>query len=201
MPDPPEGEADLRDLSAHFMRAEGTVLGLLAEAATGDRHATTKQALELLASLRQLDLKGPVASAYLHQHTKGRPDAVRDLAGSLARRLDNGAQVAGDSVRTSFRAVTADTIDQHVTAAVTAAVDARGIRWSLGRWAEMNTQTIGRQASSRGITDRVGQGRTVTIDAGECSFCQEFAGEAVVGQDPLPPFHPNCSCTATAAES
>jgi hypothetical protein len=201
MPEPPDGEADLRDLSANFQRAERYCSALLVEAATGARHTPTKLALARLADLRRLDLKQPVASAYLHQHPKGRPDAVRDLAGSLAKRLDNGAQVASDSVRTSFKAVTPDNIDEHITAAVVAAVDARGIRWSLGRWADMNTQTLGRQATSRGVADRAGQGRTVTIDAGECAYCQEFAGDAVIGQDPLPPYHPTCSCTATAAES
>ena len=61
----------------------------------------------------------------------------------------------------------------------------------------MNTKTIGRQATSRGITDRVGQGRTVTINAGDCAYCQEFAGDAVIGTDPLPPYHPNCTCVAS----
>jgi hypothetical protein len=173
---------------------------LLVEAATGARHTPTKLALARLADLRRLDLKGPVASAYL-QHPNGRPDAVRDLAGSLAKRLDNGAQVAGDSVRSSFAKVTPDTIDEHVTAAVTTAVDARGIRWSLGRWADMQTQTIGRQATSRGVADQAGQGRTVTINVGDCDLCAGFAGDAIIGQDPLPPYHPSCSCVATAAES
>jgi hypothetical protein len=29
--------------------------------------------------------------------------------------------------------------------------------------------------------------------------CETFAGEAVVGEDPLPPFHPSCTCVASAA--
>jgi hypothetical protein len=201
MPEPPEGEADLRDLSAHFMRAEGYVLALLGEAATGDRHSTTKLALGRLADLRRLDLKGPVASAYLAAHPRGRPDAVRDLAGSLAKRLDTGAQTAADGVRDSFRKVTPANVAELVMSPLTAAVDARGARWALGAWADMNCTTIGRQATSRGITHNVGEGNTVTINAGDCSYCQEFAGEAVIGEDALPPFHPNCSCTATAAES
>ena len=32
-----------------------------------------------------------------------------------------------------------------------------------------------------------------------CGYCQEFAGEAVVGESPLPPFHPSCTCVAAAA--
>jgi hypothetical protein len=39
----------------------------------------------------------------------------------------------------------------------------------------------------------------VIIDVGECGYCQEFAGEAIVGEDPLPPFHPSCTCTASPA--
>lgn len=77
--------------------------------------------------------------------------------------------------------------------------DARGARWSLGAWATMNTDTIGRQASSRGLADAVGPGETVTIEVGECELCRGFAGEAVIGTDPLPPFHPNCTCIARLA--
>jgi hypothetical protein len=197
MPEAPAGEHDLRALADEFIAAEGYVGALLGEAAVGDRRRITAMALQKLADLRRLDLKAPVVSAYLHQHPKGKASAVRDLAGSLAKRLDSGAQVAADGVRASFTAVTADTIAEHTAAALTAVVDARGVRWSLGRWAEMNTTTIGRQATSRGVADRAGQGRTVTIDAGDCSYCQEFAGEAVVGRDPLPPFHPNCTCVAS----
>ena len=79
------------------------------------------------------------------------------------------------------------------------AVEARGNRWALGAWAAMNCTTIGRQATSRGVADRVGEGGRVTIDVGNCEWCQSHAGEAVIGQDPLPPFHPSCSCTASAA--
>ena len=32
-------------------------------------------------------------------------------------------------------------------------------------------------------------GGKVLISVGECRYCQGFAGEAVVGADPLPPFH------------
>ncbi len=44
----------------------------------------------------------------------------------------------------------------------------------------------------------VGAGAKVVVDVSECGYCQEFAGEAVVGEDPLPPFHPSCTCTASA---
>jgi hypothetical protein len=82
--------------------------------------------------------------------------------------------------------------------AVVAHVDRDDRRWTLAAWVEMNTATIGRQASSRGVSDAVGEGATVRIEVGECAWCRTFAGEAVVGQDPLPPFHPNCTCTASA---
>jgi hypothetical protein len=81
---------------------------------------------------------------------------------------------------------------------VVAHVDDRGTRWTISSWAEMNTATIGRHASSRGLADAVEAGGKVIIDAGECGLCQGFAGEAVVGTDPLPPFHPSCTCTASA---
>ena len=55
-----------------------------------------------------------------------------------------------------------------------------------------------RWATTRGLVDAVGSGAKMNIDVGECGYCQEFAGEAVVGVDPLPPFHPSCTCVAGA---
>lgn len=198
MPNPP-GEADLRDLALRFQRAEGQVLGGLSGAATGDRPAATRRALEALAALRALDLRAPVVTAYLTEHPEGRPDAVRDLAGSLAHRLDTGAQTAADGVRDTYRKVTPDNIAEITAEATLAHVDQRGTRWALGAWAEMNTTTIGRQATSRGLTDRVGEGGRVIVEVSGCSYCAEYEGEAIIGQDPLPPFHPNCTCVASAA--
>jgi hypothetical protein len=63
----------------------------------------------------------------------------------------------------------------------------------------MNTTTIGRQATSRGIAHAVGDGGQVTISVGECELCAKHAGLAVIGRDPLPPFHVSCSCVTTAA--
>jgi hypothetical protein len=51
-------------------------------------------------------------------------------------------------------------------------------------------QLTARAASARG-------GRLV-VEVGECEYCQSFAGEAVAGVDPLPPYHPHCSCVAVA---
>jgi hypothetical protein len=79
----------------------------------------------------------------------------------------------------------------------TAHVDGRGTRWPLGAWSAMNTATIGRQASTRGVVDAAGDGAKLIVEVSGCDYCAEFEGEAVVGEDPLPPFHPNCTCVAT----
>ena len=121
--------------------------------------------------------------------------AVDDLALSLAAKLDRGAQTAQGNVRRAFVRAPDDPLD-----AVVAHVDRSGQRWGLGSYGEMTTQTIGRQATSRGVADAVGKGGRVTVDVGECAYCQElFEGELVVGVDPLPPGHPNCSCLAVPA--
>jgi hypothetical protein len=82
-------------------------------------------------------------------------------------------------------------------AAVVAHIDERGTQWGLGHWARMNTDTIGRQATSRGLAHAVGDGGRVTIAVGQCGSCREHAGEAVIGQNPLPPYHPGCTCVAS----
>ncbi len=96
-----------------------------------------------------------------------------------------------------IRTATAENVEDATEEAVTAHVDRRGTRWALGGWAVMNTVTIGRQATTRGVVDAVGDGGKVTIEVAGCDYCQEFEGEAVVG-DPLPPFHPSCTCVASA---
>jgi hypothetical protein len=63
----------------------------------------------------------------------------------------------------------------------------------------MTTVTIGRQATSRGITDAVGTGGRVMVQVSGCDYCAEFEGEAVIGTDPMPPFHPSCTCVAVPA--
>jgi hypothetical protein len=37
----------------------------------------------------------------------------------------------------------------------------------------------------------------VAVCIGDCEGCQAHAGDAVIGQDPLPPFHPNCGRVAS----
>jgi hypothetical protein len=67
-----------------------------------------------------------------------------------------------------------DYLEESIAAVTVAHEDARGTRWPLGAWATMNTETIGRQATSRGLSDAVGTGGKVIIDVGECGYCQEF---------------------------
>ena len=82
---------------------------------------------------------------------------------------------------------------------LTAAIDRQGNRWALGSWREMNCTTYGRHATSRGLAQRVGDGGRVNINVGMCGWCQSHAGEAVIGEEPLPPYHPSCSCVASRA--
>jgi hypothetical protein len=196
MPDLPPGEHDLEQLALAFTKAEVFIATTFAMAANGDRGEAAKRALSTLAALRLHDFKSPVVVAYLHEHPMGRPDAVRDLAGLLARKLDNAAQTAADGVRDTIRKVTVETLDE--LSVTTAAVDAAGHRWGLGAWARMQTETVGRIATSRGLSDRVGEGGVVTVHTGSCSYCSDFGGQAIIGESPLPPFHPSCTCVATA---
>jgi hypothetical protein len=198
MPEPPEGEAELRDLAYQFAYAEGSVATLLGEAVL-DRTRSTKLALEKLAALRLLDFKTPLVAAYLAEHPQGKPGAVRDLGGALAKRLDSAAKTAADGVRSSFARVTKDNFEELLEHPTTAAIDRSGNHWSLGHWAEVHCSTYGRHATSRGLADRVGHGGRVVVHVGQCSWCQSHSGEGLVGEIALPPYHPNCHCTASAA--
>ena len=158
MPDPPRGEADLRALSERFSEAEQRIRALIARAASGDRRSLLREALITLVALRGLDFRTPVLAAYLASLREAgggaRARTVRDLAGSLAQKLDGGVQTAEASARDAFRVVTEENLEVVRDDAVTAHVDDRGTRWPLDAWAEMNTQTIGRQASTRGSQTR-----------------------------------------------
>jgi hypothetical protein len=205
MPHAPAGEADLRALSERFAQAEARIRALLAQAPAGDRRKLLTEALAILVALRREDARGPVAVAYLAAFKESaglarrRRAAVDDLAASLALKLDRGAQTASASAREAFSRATADNLEEMVANGTTAHIGGRGTRWPLGAWATLNTETIGRQASTRGVVDAVGAGGKVVIDVGECGYCAGFAGEAVAGEDPLPPFHPSCTCTVSAA--
>jgi hypothetical protein len=199
VPARPAGEAGLEDLAHRYTTAEGEILARLNDAVDGGRATALTEALSVLNALRLTDARTPVALAYLHEHPTGNPSRVRDLARSLAQRLDRAARTATENATVAFKRVDNDTLDDMAIVAVTAAVDRQGVRWTLARWADMNTTTIGRQATSRGITDSEGEGARVTINTGDCDWCQSHAGDAIVGTDPLPPFHPNCSCVATRA--
>jgi len=53
-------------------------------------------------------------------------------------------------------------------------------------------------ATSRGVIDS--KTRMVTIEVSGCSYCQGFEGTYPFGEVPgLPPFHPSCTSTASAA--
>jgi hypothetical protein len=105
---------------------------------------------------------------------------------------------AAASVREAIKKVTTENIEDMMNLGVTAHEDARGAKWSLGAYAEMNCSTIGRAASSRAIIDS--KPREVTIEVSGCSYCQEFEGTYPFGDIPgWPPFHPSCTCTASAA--
>jgi hypothetical protein len=106
---------------------------------------------------------------------------------------------AADAARLAFARVTPGNTEDTVELATVAHVDTRGRGWSLGHWASMTTVTIGRQATSRGITDAVGTGGRVMVQVSGCDYCAEFEGEAVIGTDPMPPFHPSCTCVAVPA--
>jgi hypothetical protein len=202
MPEPPEGEADLRALAKRFIESEVRIRNLVRAATNGDRQGLLVAALAILVALRQLNMRLPVTRAYIAAFTQtGRGGDLRppdDLAGSLAKKLDGGAQTASQNAREAFRQVSTTNVDEMATKAVVANVDERGTSWSLSHWAKVNTDTIGRQATSRGLAHAVGEGNTVTVQVGECEWCREHAGEAVVGQDPLPPYHPGCTCVARA---
>jgi hypothetical protein len=203
MPEPPEGEADLRALATRFVEAEVRIRNLARAAADGDRRGLLTAALAILVALRQLDMRRPVTRAYIAAFTAvgngGDLRAPDDLAGSLVKKLDGGSQTASQNAREAFRQLSTNNVDEMTTAAVVANVDDRGTSWSLGHWAKLNTDTIGRQATCRGLAHAVGEGNTVTVHVGECGWCREHAGDTVIGQDPLPPYHPSCTCVATAA--
>ena len=202
MPSPPSGETDLRALARRFEDVERRVRALVAEAPDGDRRALVIEAMRMLAALRREDLRGPVITAYLHafETVRGgeltKPD---DLAASLHRKLDRAIQRAFTSASDAITKVTADNVDERATAAVAAHRDASGAWWTLGPYAAMTTSTIGRQATTRGLTDAVGTGGKVMVEATGCDYCESFEGEATVGADPLPPFHPSCQCVAVPA--
>ena len=102
-------------------------------------------------------------------------------AASLASKLDRAAQTAAANTKEGIRTVTAETVDEVADDAVTAHVDRRGGRWMLGAYAAMTTATIGRQATTRGLTDAVGSRGKLMVEVSGRDYCQEFEGEAVVG--------------------
>jgi hypothetical protein len=130
------GEADLRALSERFREAERRIRALIGRAVeTSLRREHLTEALLILIMLRREDFRGPVISAYLMAFRQvrrgGEQRGAADLAGSLAQKLDGGAQTAAIRVRDAFRVVTADNLEVVVDDAVTAHIDDRGTRCPL----------------------------------------------------------------------
>lgn len=198
MPEPPPGEDDLGALARRFEDVERRVRALIARAPEGDRRKLLTEALNLLVALRREDFRGPVISAYLAFKRGGDAGAVADLAGSLAKKLDRAAQTASANAREAFTKVTQDNVEELANAGVVAHEDDRGTRWALASYAALQTATLGRAASSRGVRDS--KPKTVTIEVSGCPYCQEFEGTYAIAEVPgWPPFHPSCTCVASAA--
>lgn len=195
-------------MAARFQDAERRIRALVAQAPDGDRRVLLTSALALLAGLRAEQPGLHVETAYLAaargaRRARGRapdlpdPSAVRDLAGSLAFKLDRAVRNAQERSRTAFRTVTADTVDESATAAVTAHTARAGTRWPLGGYADMVSTTIGRHATTRAVFDTVDADGTVTISGGQCPICVPRQGVFPAGGAPRPPFHPHCDCVAS----
>jgi hypothetical protein len=195
MPEP-KGESQLRALASRFGEAEARIRLLLAEALTGNRRHLLREALELLIALRREDAEDAVAAAYIVALGRaGKPNAVEDLALSLAKRLDQGTKTAYQRAPAAFRHVTPDSLTDWSLEAVTADVDKQGKRWPLGAWGDMQCHTIGRRASSRGTLHRVGSDGKVTVSSHgtQSEVCKPLEGKMFdVFKAPTPPFHPHC---------
>lgn len=109
--------------------------------------------------------------------------------------------------------VTKGIVDDLIHEGVTGFVDNAGRRWTLESYAKMAARTTTREAASAGTANRMADLdlKLITIsDHGTLTeLCKEYEGktfalpgETVEGYetiDQLPPFHPNCEHTATAA--
>jgi hypothetical protein len=197
MPEPP-GERSLRTLAQRHEATEQAIRELVERAPGGDRRALLLTALELLIVLRTLDARKPVVAAYLAEHPFGATEAVDDLAGALHKRLDDGIRRAQSGTRRAFRHVTDQNLEEMSLEATTAHDGVDGSHWGLSRWAGMQTATVGRQATSKGLADSIGERGAFVVQGGsKCALCRGLAdGVKVVGEDRMPPFHPSCDCVA-----
>jgi hypothetical protein len=198
VPAHPAGERGLVELARRFASVERRVRVLLARAPGGDRRRLLTAALEELIGLRRLDPGEAVAAAYLAAFRRirsgGEAGAVGDLAGSLARKLDDASLTAQTSAREAFRVVVPENFEEVEAIATTAYIGEDGSRWPLAAYAEMQTRTIGRRATSRGTVDAVGEGFVEVSSHGTTNpVCIELEGERFpAAAAPQPPFHPNC---------
>jgi hypothetical protein len=203
MPEPPAGERSLQNLASVYVEADARIQHQIELVLQGKAPRTALQHIhEILTQVLALPIHPAVTAAYLHV----RPEAGEEyaatvmlrLATALRKRLHDAATIVKDSSRNTLRQdITTDNVNAMAKAATVAAIDAQGNRTRFGPVAEMNVMTTARHATVQGYRDEVGEGGVLIVNTGECSYCAGFAGEATVGTDPLPPFHPNCTCTVS----
>lgn len=143
---------------------------------------------------------------------------VQDVYAKAGRRAATRAVLGVDgSPRTAARRMVADLLkDRQIAGMVDGPgfLDSAGRRWTLERYSSMVVRTTTREAVVQGSMDRmVSHGVTLArfvVTASACQVCQAYAGRLVdiVGDQrsykgeaamtsPLPPLHPNCTCTLT----
>lgn len=204
MPNRPAGESALALLEADWRALELELAAFIDRAVFGDRRALYRTAAELLARINDPEramvaLERAYRSAAVDAGGSRRrvKDGARGLGRALAMRLDRAAAVTTRHMRLAIGTVTENTLEEATRAGPTAYIDGRGTRWPAGAYATMQGMTLGRTASTLGLTDHAPAGAVVVIDAGGCSYCNQFDGEQEIGAGPLPPFHPSCSCVAS----
>lgn len=203
---PLPAEVELLALAGRFDQAERRLRALLAQAVDGDRRTLLAEALAILHALR-LDAQGAgahVEAAYAVSATAaaaltGRPAATgaraADLGRSLASKLDRGVLQAEQGARHAFATVRSDTLAEAQTDAVTALVDRAGNRRALGQVAGEQVETVGRAATTRGVTDTLGPDGQVRFSSHGTRnpLCKPHEGrEFTVATAPKPPLHPRC---------
>ena len=203
--DRPEGESLLAELEQDWEAVEGELRALIVMAVEGDRARILVRALDLLHRLRDPDrARLAITRAYRYAaRAAGAREPTRGgagrLAGALAYRLGRAVDTASTNTREAVRTVTAATVPEAANRATVAHVDRRGTSWQLAAYAAMQSQTLGRVASTTGLTDHLEHGARVEIAVSGCDYCSQYAGVHELGAGPLPPFHPSCTCVATRA--
>jgi hypothetical protein len=202
------GEDRLRALSRRFADAERRVRALVTAAPEGDRRELLREALTILVDLRELATGADLDLMRAYAIAAGGissitgepvPDAerARDLGRTLALRLDRAAARAEEGARSAIASVTAETLDNALTTASTGYVNTSGARLPLGRYTDMQIETLGRSATSRGTRDAVRRGGFIQISSHhtESEICKPIEGKVYPVDAPStrwPPYHPYC---------